>query len=393
MDQGKSAREEVTQPAEPRKASKAAGFGVAAWWIAAAAVAGLVVAVIHHLSGSGGMHHGQMGEALARAGAEPAGKLFPGKLFTVWQLDAVALVLLILCTAWYLTSVALVGVRHPGTRWPIVRTVLFLAGILTTAYATCGSIAVFDQVLFTAHMAGHLALVMLAPALFVAGRPMRLAVMSSPPARAERLSRIFAGRVIGAITCPPVALATYSVVIVGSHLTGVMDTVMTNTWAGQVEHLVYLLAGMQFFVLIVGDEPIRWHLSAPARWLLLALSMAVDTFTGVTLMLQSTPIDMKQVPGVSVVPLNDTHTGGAIMWFFGDSLMAVVMIVLVIGWLRHVDDVDAGEKGWLEQARQATFAERAAELGIADAEQVDVDTDDAARVAYNAWLEKLNSQH
>jgi putative copper resistance protein D len=393
MDQGKPAREAVTQPTEQMtQPPKTSGFGIAAWCVAAVAVIGLAFAVIHHLAGGGGMHHGEMGEALTRAGTQPSGDLFPGKMLTAWQLDAVALVVLILCTAWYLTSAALVSVRQPGTRWPLTRTLLFLAGILISAYATCGAIAVFDQALFTAHMIGHLALVMLAPALLVAGRPMRLAVMSSPPARAERLSRIFGGRIISAITCPPVALATYSVVIVGSHLTGVMGTVMKNTWAGQVEHLVYLLAGMQFFVLIVGDEPIRWRLSAPARWLLLALSMAVDTFTGVVLMLQSTPIAMKPVPGVSVNPLSDTHTGGAIMWFGGDSLMAVVMIALVIGWLRHVDDVEAGEKGWLEHARQTTFAERAASVGINDAEQVDVDADDAAREAYNAWLQKLDSQ-
>ena len=86
------------------------------------------------------------------------------------------------------------------------------------------------------------------------------------------------------LTAPPVALASYTAVIVGSHLTGLMDVIMRNTWAGQLEHLVYLLVGCQFFVLVVGDEPIRWRLAAPARWLLLAVAMAVDTFTGIVLM-------------------------------------------------------------------------------------------------------------
>jgi putative copper resistance protein D len=393
MDQSQPAREELTDSAAN---SRPRGFGtlwgIVAWSVAVLAVAGLALAVIRHLSDNGGMRHADMAGAFARAGAEPAGVLLGHNLFTAWQVDAVALVLLILWSAWYMTSVALVAVRHPGTRWPLTRTLLFVAGVLVAAYATCGSIAVFDQALFTAHMAGHLALVMLAPALIVAGRPMRLAVMSSPPRRAERLTRIFEGRVVGTITCPPIALATYSIVIVGSHLTGVMETVMRNTWAGQLEHLVYLLAGMQFFVLIIGDEPIRWRLGAPARWLLLALAMAVDTFTGVVLMLQTNPIGMLPVSGVSVNPLSDTHTGGAIMWFGGDALMAVLMVVIVMGWLRHVDDVEAGEKGWLEQARQATFVERTAELGIPGADQVDVDADDAARDAYNAWLQKLDSR-
>ena len=94
---------------------------------------------------------------------------------------------------------------------------------------------------------------------------------------------------VSLLTAPPVALACYAVAIVGTHLTGLMDQIMQVTWAGQLEHLVYLVVGCQFFVLILGDEPIRWRLSAPARWLLLAIAMAVDTFTGVVLIQATQP--------------------------------------------------------------------------------------------------------
>ena len=84
------------------------------------------------------------------------------------------------------------------------------------------------------------------------------------------------------LTSPPVALACYAAVIVGSHLTGLMDAIMEQPRAGQVEHVVYLVVGYQFFVLVIGDEPIKWRLSTPVRWVLLAVAMAVDTFTGIT---------------------------------------------------------------------------------------------------------------
>ena len=38
--------------------------------------------------------------------------------------------------------------------------------------------------------------------------------------------------------------------------------------------------------------------------------------------------------------------------------MIVMMIALVVGWLRRVDTDRADKKGWLEQARVATFTER-----------------------------------
>jgi putative copper resistance protein D len=81
--------------------------------------------------------------------------------------------------------------------------------------------------------------------------------------------------------------------------------------------------------------------------------------------------------------LSETHTGGAIMWFGGDGIMAVVMVALVLNWLRVVDRSPAA-KGWLEQARGAAFTEHTGASGS------DVDDDDAAREAYNEWLARLN---
>jgi cytochrome c oxidase assembly factor CtaG len=368
---------------------------VAAWVLAAATLSTLILAVVHYLgksAGGGAMagmgpSHSHQGEALYRAGAGPLRPLLGTALFTAWQLDAVALAVLVLAAAWYLTGVALVPARHPGTRWPIGRTVAFLAGLVVCAFATNGSVAVYDQVLFTAHMIGHLALVMLAPVLLMCGRPLSLALAASAAPRRTRIERVARGRVVSLLTAPPVALAAYTVVIVASHLTGLMDTIMRTAWAGQVEHAVYLLVGCQFFCLIVGDEPIRWRLGSPARWLLLAIAMAVDTFTGVVLLQGTRAVAMLPAPQLHVDALSDTHAGGAIMWFGGDAIMAVVMIALVIAWLRRVDAGD--EKGWLEQARRANFS---AHTGTTTAETAPAafDDDDAARASYNDWLARLD---
>lgn len=364
-----------------------------AWAIAAAALAGLIAAVWVHLADNtgGGMPgmHGMNGtsEALTRAGGDPLGPLLSTRLVTSWQLDAVAVAVLVLVSAAYLTGVALVPVRT-GRRWPMRRTVSFLLGIAVCVFATNGSIAVYDQVLFSAHMAGHLALVMVAPALLVGGHPLTLLLAASTEPRRARLARILKGRVVSVLTAPPVALAAYTVVIVGSHLTGLMDVIMRNTWAGQVEHLVYVLVGCQFFVLVVGNEPIRWRLATPARWLLLAVAMAVDTFTGIVLLQGTHAVAMLSDPDLHVNALEDTRTGGAIMWFAGDGIMIVVMIALVVSWLRRVETDRADRKGWLEQARVATFTARTTQAGDVDT----FDEDEAARASYNEWLAGLDKQ-
>jgi cytochrome c oxidase assembly factor CtaG len=364
-------------------------LATAAWAVAVVVLVGLVVAVWTHLRGSsgGGMAGMHSADAFARAGGDPFGPLLGSHLLTSWQLDSMSVAILVLAAAGYLTGVALVPIRS-GIRWPAVRTMSFLAGLAVCGYATNGSIAVYDQVLFTAHMAGHLALVMVAPVLLVAGHPLTLALAASEPRRRERLARIATGRIVSLLTAPPVALAAYAVVIVGSHLTGLMDEIMRNTWAGQLEHLVYVLVGCQFFVLVVGHEPIRWRLATPARWLLLAVAMAVDTFTGVVLLQGTQAVTMLPDPQVSVDPLSDTRTGGAIMWFAGDAIMIVVMVALVFGWLRRVDTDRADKKGWLEQARVATFTERTDVASDVDT----YDDDDAARDSYNAWLAGLDKR-
>ncbi len=369
---------------------------IAAWLIAAVLVLGLAFAVVAHLGSASGSSDGMhMGHALFRGGAPALDQpLLGSALFTAWQFDPVALVVLILAAATYLTAAGLVSVRQPGRRWSGWATVSFLAGLLVCGLATNSSIAVYDQALFSAHMIGHLMLVMVAPALIVAGRPFTLAVQAS--ARPQRVRAALQGRVVSLLTAPPVALASYAAVIVGSHLTGVMDTVMRTTWAGQVEHLVYLLVGVQFFVLVIGDEPLRWRLTTPARWLMLAIAMAVDTFTGIVLLQGSSPVTMLPAPGLHVDALSDTRTGGAIMWFGGDALMALVMIVLVLGWLRRPELRDRDQSGWAEQARRATFTEHTglavsspAEAAEGDGEAA-FDDDDHARTAYNDWLAQLS---
>lgn len=384
-------------------------MAAAAWLVAVAIFVALGFAVAHYLGGTAsgegshsagmsGMHdHGAT--ALIRAGGSPLGPLFGSALFQRWQLDAIAVAVLVLLAAWYLTGVALVPVRKVGARWPWPRTASFLAGLAVCGFATNGSIAVYDQALFTAHMVGHLALVMLAPALLMAGLPLTLALEAAGPAGRRRIERVLDSRAMALLTAPPVALACYTAVIVGSHLTGLMDTIMRNPWAGQAEHLVYLLVGCQFFALVVGDQPLRWHLGAPARWLLLAVAMAVDTFTGVVLLQGTHAVAMLPAPGLHVDPLSDTHTGGAIMWFGGDAIMAAVMVTLVVAWLRQAD-ARTSEAGWLERARLDAFARNVASGAsevdaVADKDQVavgELDSDEQARVSYNAWLARLD-QH
>jgi cytochrome c oxidase assembly factor CtaG len=167
---------------------------------------------------------------------------------------------------------------------------------------------------------------------------------------------------------------------------------MTRPWAGQLEHLIYLLVGYQFFALVIGDEPMRWRLSMPAKELLLAIAMGVDTFTGVILLQSSTAIAMVGMSPQHVDPLAQTRLGGAIMWVGGDAIMAVVMISVAIAWFRSPEYRRVESRGWLARVRAGYLADKTDVSTTSVHGQLprDVDTDENSFDAYNRWLERLS---
>jgi putative copper resistance protein D len=167
-----------------------------------------------------------------------------------------------------------------------------------------------------------------------------------------------------------------------------MGAIMQRPWLGQLEHLLYLVTGWLFFVHVFGDEPLRWRLSMPARLGLVVMSMAIDTFVGVILLQSTQAIETAPHPGWGLNPLPDTQMGGGIMWAAGDGLMGAAAMVLVVIWARSPEATASGS--WLQRARLSTLEARIGHAIPTTDVEADIDDDDAALDAYNAWLSRLN---
>lgn len=85
------------------------------------------------------------------------------------------------------------------------RTVVWYAGLVCAAAGLTGPVATAAYTSFTAHMAGHLLLGMLAPLLLVLGAPVTLALRAVPVAHARSLTHLLRTPVVRAITYPAVA--------------------------------------------------------------------------------------------------------------------------------------------------------------------------------------------
>ena len=321
-----------------------------------------------------------------------------------WQFAPVVTVLAAALAALYLWGVWRVGQRHPARPWRWWRTAFFLAGLAVIVLATESGIGAYDDVLFWDHMVQHLMLIMVAPPLLVAGQPVTLLLHASRNPLHTWTKRVIRSRVVTFLTWPPFTLAAYAAVIVSTHLTGLITATITHPVLHDAEHAVYLVVGYLFFLPIVGSEPIRWRLSYPIRFLLLAVAMPVDTFTGLILSMQGTPLRATNGPAPpgSPNPLQDIHWAGAIMWVAGDALMFGFMMLVFLMWARSDQGGDSS-LGWLEKVRSNSFEHTTGRVATPATGQVaspatspaaasahgTID-DDEHLAAYNDYLARLN---
>jgi putative copper resistance protein D len=325
----------------------------------------------------------------------------------------------VIFAALYLWGVVRVARRHPARRWPAWRTGMFLSGLAVVVLATESGIGSYDDVLYWDHMVQHLMLLMVAPPLLIFAQPVTLLLHASRNPVHTWAKRAVRSRVATFLTWPVFGVLAYAAAVTGAHLTGVANLVESNQAVHNLEHALFLIIGYLFFLPLLGQEPIRWRLSYPVRFVILVLIMPIDTFTGLMLGYgsASTPgIPVGPRPAWAPSPLSDLHSGGAVMWVAGDGLMFGLMMLVFFMWSRDERAATSGH-GWLESARRASLAglvagqhapgaaQAAAETGSAGAEggagsaagaaAVNWDDrggidDDEHLAAYNAFLARLN---
>src|SRR3984885_4955719 len=247
-----------------------------------------------------------------------------GEAATNWQFAPIVTAFTALVAAAYLWGVLRVRRRHPRRPWPLWRTIPFLLGLLVINVATQSGVGTYDDTLFWDHMIQHLLLLMVAPPLLVFGAPVTLLMHASRNPLHTWVKRIVRSRVIGGLTWPAFGVAAYTATIVGTHLTGLMNVIMSNPALHDGEHALYLVVGYLFFLPLLGREPIRWRVSYPSRIFLLFIAMPVDAFTGLVLGSEGGnpfPAMAHDRPSWAPSPISDVHTGGAVMWVGGAGIM------------------------------------------------------------------------
>ena len=98
------------------------------------------------------------------------------RYLTSWDFDLLWVLLCAFAVFFYLAGVR--RLRQRGDRWPVLRTASWIAGIAVLFWVTNGSVYLYGQYLFSAHMLAHMLLTMAVPVLLVPGAPITLALRS-----------------------------------------------------------------------------------------------------------------------------------------------------------------------------------------------------------------------
>jgi putative membrane protein len=220
-------------------------------------------------------------------------------------------------------AVVYVAAARRTARWPMARTVAWLAGLGVMGIALVSGLdAAADQRL-SAHMAQHVLLTLVAPPLLLAGAPVRLALRTGGPETRRALARLMRGRLAGVLTHPVVAWSAFAGVMLVTHLTGLYSLAVRHDTVHALEHAAYFWSAVLFWLPLAGAAPVPHRLGPVAMLAYLMTAMAAMAVVGVAL-------GAPEVRYSEYASLDDQHLAAGIM--IGTGAIATLVATFAVLW-------------------------------------------------------------
>jgi cytochrome c oxidase assembly factor CtaG len=220
--------------------------------------------------------------------------------------------------------------------WP--QLAAFWGGWLALAAALVSPLHPLGGVLFSAHMAQHELMMVVAAPLLVLARPLAAVAWALPPGGRRALGAV--GRApawAGAwrrLTKPVVAWVLHVGALLVWHLPALYQATLRSDAVHAAQHASFLGTGLLFWwAMLAGRRAAR---GAAVAWLFGAFM--VTGGLGAALTLAGTlwyPDYAATTAPWGLMPLDDQRVGGMIMWVPGGVSYLLAALRLVAGWLRE----------------------------------------------------------
>jgi putative membrane protein len=215
-----------------------------------------------------------------------------------------------------------------GDDLPTGRVVAFSVGLGVILLAEESPLHTWsEQYLFSAHMAQHLLLILVAPPLLLYGLPTAwLRWLADRPVL---------GTVLRGATRPAVGFLTFHLIFGGSHLPPIYDLVFAHPLLHILSHLVFVGAALLLWWPVVNPLADLPGLSPPAQVLYFFLQLAPTSLVGAFLTYAPAPLysgyaTASRPWGLSA--LVDQQIGGLLMWVGMGFYFFGAMTVVFFRW-------------------------------------------------------------
>jgi putative membrane protein len=258
----------------------------------------------------------------------------------VWKLYPSFMVGWLLFAAAYFLIIGPLRHRFPGSRpVPARQVASFSAALAAMVLSLQGPLhELSDYFLFSAHMVQHLVLILVMPALLLAGIPDWML----RPAIGVRAIRAVART----LTLPLIAFGLNNAIFLAWHFPGPYDLMMRDHGIHIAMHLTIMVTGVIMWWPVMSPLPELPRIAPPLQMVYLFLagvpmmiSAALITFSRSAL--YSWYVEAPRIFGISA--LDDQRLGGVIMWVPGGLVLWIAITAVYFRWTqREVSEDEAG---------------------------------------------------
>lgn len=262
--------------------------------------------------------------------------------FTEWRIDLLWVLFAAFSTLFYLWGVRRLAQR--GDAWPIHRSVAWVFAMLVLVYATSGGVAVYGEILFSAHMIEHMILTMLIPVGIVLSAPVTLVARAVDARRdgsrgmREWILGIIQSRWIGFVGHPLISTVIFAMSLMVFYYSPLLSWATTTHLGHQWMVVHFLLTGYLFVQALISVDPSPHRTPYPMRLILLMATMGFHAFFGLSLM-TGTGLLLPEWFGAmgrewGDPPLIDQQIGGAIAWGIGELPTLILSGLVILSWIK-----------------------------------------------------------
>jgi cytochrome c oxidase assembly factor CtaG len=258
------------------------------------------------------------------------------EVMTWWTWEPLVVALLVISAALYV-----IGSRRMG-RVRKLNVVAFLGGWVSLVIALVSPLDALGGVLFSAHMAQHEVLMIIAAPLLVLGRPLIAMLWALPASWRLPIARFFQSRPIAAtwrfLTAPLIAVIVHAIALWMWHLPALYEATLRNDSIHALQHTSFIVTAALFWWALIHGRYGRLGYGAAVFYVFLTSmhSGALGALLTVSPNLWY-PIYNARTAAWGLNPIEDQQLAGLIMWVPAGVIFLVLGLALFVAWLAEAE--------------------------------------------------------